>query len=694
MPGDQSTQDHIAEPEATAPRAPRSTLAEVVAREGTLAEMVEREAAVAALLRQLSSGLSAYRLFPGDLRQPSFVAAVERIRGASEKALRWGSVETEILGPRFRTASGPVMSDERIERLALACYQHRAERLSVRAVPDTHDLAVLYEALSAQPEDGASEGMGAALRVAGVTSISVSELAPQATEALDDGLAPSVEQRALWQRLEDPESLARDLLDEGLGSILEQAQALFRRLQKLVALLPEKQAKTFELYRRLHEVVAQLPDPVRRALALLLIEQAGQDPLAERFVGTMTDAELARVLVDIGADGGPDPQVLAAQLVAMGARREDLVDLTVALLAGQEESGTILAGLERVGISVRPPSAGSAVAETVSELAARGLLGMGQEDVRAIREVFPHSEEEQLRLALEALQDYLSIESDLEQLGEVLTVWSRELGEALEHRDVERVGRLLDAVESVRTATAEAGSDKRPTIRAFLRRVLDRPLLAKVISPAEGDAASTLRLLERFGEVAVEGLLEDLAEEEDRGRRALLLGVLAEMARDHRGPVAARLSDSRWFVARNAVTILYRSGSSDVGPLLVQAASHPHPAVRREVVTGLLEVAGLDALPELMPLAGDRDESVRISVVRALGGMTSAEASSALGRLCLELSAPADRRRVLEELARHASPDAVRVLKELASSRTRPRLPWRLRRQARALLKQREAGSQ
>jgi hypothetical protein len=693
MAGDQSTQEPITESEAGGQSATPPLVAEVAARESTLAAMADREAAVAGLLRQLSSGLSAYRLFPGDLRQPSFVAAVERIRGAAEKALRWGSVETEILGARFRTASGPVMSDERIERLALACYQHRAERLSVRAVPDTHDLAVLYEALSTQPDDGSVEGIGTALRVAGVTSIGVSELAPQATEALDDGLSPSVEQRALWQRLEDPESLAADLLDESLKSILEQAQALFRRLQKLVALLPGKQTKAFELYRRLHEVVAQLPDPVRRALALLLIQRAGQDPLAERFIGTMTDAELARVLVDLGADGGPDPRGLAAHLVAMGARRDDLVDLTEALLAGQEEAGTILAGLERVGITVHRPTAGSAVAETVSELAARGLLGMGQDDVRAIREVFPQSEEDQLRLALEAVKDYLSIESDLEKLGEVLTVWSHEVGEALGARDLERVDQLLDAAQGVRSGTSETDGEKRATIKAFLRRVLDRPLLAKVVSLSDGDAASTVRLLGRFGEIAVESLLEDLADEEERGRRALLLGLLSEMARSHRGPVTARLSDPRWFVARNAVTILYRSGGADVVPLLVRAAGHPNPAVRREVVTGLLDVAGPDALSELIRLAGDHDESVRISVVRALGGMTSAEASSVLGRLCLELSASTDRRRALEELARHSAPEATAVLRQVASSRGRPRLPWRLRRYARGLLKQRERGA-
>jgi HEAT repeat protein len=679
MAGERTAQEPFA-PGAGTPAAAQATLAEIVAR----------EAAVAALLRQISSGLSAYRLFPGDVRQPSFVAAVERIRIAAEKALAWGPVETEILGAHFRTASGPVISDERIERLALACYQHRAERLYVRAIPDTHDLAVLYEALSSQEGDSdVTEGVGASLRVAGVTSIGVSELAPQATDAEEDRFAPSVEQRALWQRLEDPQALAMDLIDESLQSILEQAQAVFRRLQKLVALLPEKQAKAFELYRRLHEVVASLPDGVRRPLALLLIEHAGQDPVAERFVGTMTDAELARVLVDLGVDGGPDPQKLAAQLVAMGARRDDLVDLTVALLAGQEESGTILAGLERVGISVRTSAPGSVVAETVSELAARGLLGMGQDDVRAIREVFPHSEPDVHQLSMEALQDYLRVESDLEQIGEVMTIWSRELGEALGGRDADRVDRLLDAVDGIRNAQDDVGREKSKVVGAFLRRTLDRSLLGELISLEHADSASTVSLLRRFGEIAVDRLLDDLAEEEERGRRALLLGVLAEMARSHREPVARRLTDPRWFVARNAVTILHRSGGPETVPLLIQAAGHPHEAVRREVVTGLLELVGLDALPELVRLAGDREESVRVAVVRALGGMTSAEACSALGRLCLELTAPTDRRRILEELARHSAPEAAEILRDLGSSRSTPRLPWRLRRQARALLKQR-----
>src|SRR5437867_5003186 len=89
---------------------------ETTPREPSPADTVERDRAVMVLLRQLSSGLSSYRLFPGDLEQPTFVQAVERIKDAAEKALVWGPFDAEINGNRFITPSGPVSSDDRIER--------------------------------------------------------------------------------------------------------------------------------------------------------------------------------------------------------------------------------------------------------------------------------------------------------------------------------------------------------------------------------------------------------------------------------------------------------------------------------------------------------------------------------------------------------------------------------------------------
>src|SRR5947208_7683719 len=101
----------------------------------------------------------------------------------------------------------------------------------------------------------------------------------------------------------------------------------------------------------------------------------------------MTDAELTRVLVDQGEDGRSDPMDLARRLVTLGVRRDDVEDLTAALMLGQVEGTTIMTGADRVVEDVSDED--SPVATTVSSLLARGLVSGKQEDVRAIREAFP-----------------------------------------------------------------------------------------------------------------------------------------------------------------------------------------------------------------------------------------------------------------------------------------------------------------
>ena len=166
------------------------------------AQAIERDRAVLGLLRQLAGGLSSYRLFPGHLKQPTFVQAVQRIRHAAEAALAWGPFEAEINGKRFITPTGPAPSDEQTERFALVFYEHGAERLSLRGVPDARELGVLYEALSLPVGTGTEPGaVGSALRVAGVKTIAVREVAPQGTERGELRGGPTQEQRALWEHL-------------------------------------------------------------------------------------------------------------------------------------------------------------------------------------------------------------------------------------------------------------------------------------------------------------------------------------------------------------------------------------------------------------------------------------------------------------------------------------------------------------
>lgn len=659
----------------------------------------ERDRAVVVLLSQISSGLSAYRLFPGDLGQPSFIQACERIRAAAERALPYGPVVADIHGSRMRTEHGPIRGDDRIERLAMACYQRRAERLYIREVPRPQDLAVFFEALSL-PQSEATGGVAAALRVAGVRSIGVGEITPEFREVEDLEERPSPEQRELWERLADPKVLARDLAAEQTGSSAPAiASGIFVRLKGMVALLPDRQVKGFELYRRLQEVIRHLPAPPRRALSAVLLDRIQQDPLAERVIGTMTDAQLARLLVDLGSDGTSEPVDRATQLVQLGVRRDDLVDLTVALARGQVEGGTIIAGLERVGITApdetpeKTPAklaAGSPVLRTVSSLLARGLVSMSQDDVRSIREAFPASDQEQRQLAFDALSDYLRTESDLDRLGEVLGSWVQETCDTLQRRDEAHLDYLVRAAHAGFDAQAEA--EKRALVAASIRRALSEDMLTELVSVGEEETKveSAIRLLLPFGELGVERLLDELARERDRGKRALLLRVLAEVARGHHRLVAKRLSDSRWYVARNAVTVLYRSGGQEAVPWLVEATHHREAAVRREAIRGLVSVAGTASLAELVLLAQDPDQSVRATLITSLGGLMEPEACRALGRLAVALRDQAERRRALDALAAHPDPMAVSVLRGLGTSRSRPRLPRKHRRYARGLVKKLE----
>ena len=201
-------------------------------RELSSTEAIERDRAAMVLLRQLSSGLSSYRLFPGDLEQPSFVAAVTRIQDAAEKALEWGQFDAEINGNRFITAAGPMPPDERIERLALAFYHHGAEQLVVHEPPDARALGALFEALSRPARDPANpSGVGAALRVAGVRSITVREVAPQSSTGGGElgNLGP---EKAIPQDMALPDEAKRQRASKTRLSLREFSRAIRRAAEE------------------------------------------------------------------------------------------------------------------------------------------------------------------------------------------------------------------------------------------------------------------------------------------------------------------------------------------------------------------------------------------------------------------------------------------------------------------------------
>ncbi len=656
----------------------------------------DRDEAVSALLRQLSLGLSTYRLFPGDLQQPAYVAAVQRIRAAAERALEAGVVVVQVHGEGFvgdRSAGGETRA-----KLASALFDRRVEQLEVRGIPDHHDLAAFYEALNTPAEElVGSGGVPQLLRQRGVASIGVRDVEPEASLEEPETASLSAEQREIWERLQDPAGFATDLLVRGLGgSPADQAESVYRRFRTLVAGLPASVAGHPDLYARLHEIVAHLPQGVRRAFAGHVMGRVESERLAQGYLGTMTDAELARVIVELGESGeGPSPVDIARRLMGAGDRDQDLVDLTIALTAGRDDEGTILVDLEGQAGGLDPSN--QMVTESISEMLARSVQVTDDEDATTIRNLFPATAEDRRTLGLLALRDYLSVEQELEQLGAVLESWAEETRAALLERDRRTVERLLHAASDI----GDGDDDRRALLERRRDGIVDVSTVRGLVddTPLEQHDELTA-LLRPFREAALDPLLEVLADEEDAGVRGQLVAVATELGRaagDRRNttaPVVARLSDRRWYVVRNALVILERIGGQDEFPQIATAAQHPHAAVRREAVRALAQVGGARAVPYLTRLALDRDEVVRTTALQTLAGIATAEAAEGLAEVARRRNDSNERKAALEALAAHPADGVADLLGALGRRGSTPRLPFLLRWRARRLARERERGSE
>jgi hypothetical protein len=247
-------------------------------------------------------------------------------------------------------------------------------------------------------------------------------------------------------------------------------------------------------------------------------------------------------------------------------------------------------------------------------------------------------------------------------------------------------------VDAARRPLSNAGDDRSALFEASARHALDMDLLLRLAPPpAEGEPSPLPAMLAPFGDLGVEVLLDLLADEQDRDRRALLLAVLRQAAAGHVGPVAARLDDPRWYVVRNAITLLGAAGGPEVLERLAAVARHGGAEVRREAARSLVLAGGSAAAPYLEDLAINGGEEMgRLGLV-ALAALTGEESANAIAAIARSSPSRPLRQEALDVLAERS--DGEGVLEDLATGSTKPKLPWALRRHARRLLRERRKGA-
>jgi len=173
----------------------------------------------------------------------------------------------------------------------------------------------------------------------------------------------------------------------------------------------------------------------------------------------------------------------------------------------------------------------------------------------------------------------------------------------------------------------------RPRVQEALRKVSSREIIDSLVAALRMNPKSSPKyeeaygLLTQFSEEATPILLESLASEQDRSARLFYLDLLKELGREQIGLIAQGLSDHRWYVVRNIVSILAESRSEQAVPFLEKAADHKNQQVRQEVIKGLITIGGRRAAAFLTRYLKDKDQDIQFTALRALAMVQGAGAA-------------------------------------------------------------------
>lgn len=175
-------------------------------------------------------------------------------------------------------------------------------------------------------------------------------------------------------------------------------------------------------------------------------------------------------------------------------------------------------------------------------------------------------------------------------------------------------------------------------------------------------------------------LFKRLVAEREAVLRRQYSGILARMGTPIFDLLEAALNDPRWYVVRNAVTVLGETRLEAALPLLEKAALHPEVRVRRALIRALGAIGGNRVIPLLVRLSQDQQPQLHQPAIMALGTLGDPKVIPALCAILKKTDLRGKQTQlkleVIKAMAATGSPQAIIPLLQLA------RRPNRLRRKS------------
>ena len=175
----------------------------------------------------------------------------------------------------------------------------------------------------------------------------------------------------------------------------------------------------------------------------------------------------------------------------------------------------------------------------------------------------------------------------------------------------------------------------KPRMAEALKKATSRPIIAETISdmrnyrkesPEYKSAYAYLSNLERE---ATETLLELLAEESDRTARIFLLDLVKSLGKNQLTLLGEHLSDGRWYVVRNVVSILGESQADQALAYLHKVMNHRDVRIRQEVIKGLITIGGKKSATLLTKFLKDKDNDIQMMAIRGFPELKGIDAEEA-----------------------------------------------------------------
>lgn len=195
--------------------------------------------------------------------------------------------------------------------------------------------------------------------------------------------------------------------------------------------------------------------------------------------------------------------------------------------------------------------------------------------------------------------------------------------EALHERDW--TGLNHDWTELV--ALVKKGQASRPFLTKTLRRIRESFItdqaMGRIVIGIENCTDETGELFKQWlpalGPAAVDAMIKALIESNSRSQRRHLLSAIVCFGQDAVPLALKRISDPRWYVVRNMITIIREVGDKRAAEDLLTLTSHAQYQVRRELINTLLALDHPEGLELAESCIRSGDRKLRSASIGLLG---------------------------------------------------------------------------